>query len=93
MGPREALDKAISISRNILDNPDNWSALGYSGKPIMYAVKSLHTDVDIPVRLHDNRAEITILTKVASFSEGEIAKLRSLEDVPIAYRVMHVDDG
>jgi hypothetical protein len=91
IGSREAINKAVSISRDILDHRGNWLALGYTAKPILYAVRSITSDIDF-LRQASDLETITVLTKVGSFTAAEIEKLRSFQDVTIAYRVMYVDD-
>jgi hypothetical protein len=77
----------------MLDDANNRKALGYSGKPVLYAVKALHSDVDLPQQIAEQSADKLVLTKVTAFGESDLQKLRRLEDVPTIYRVMHVEES
>jgi hypothetical protein len=87
-GPRQAITRALSMARNLLDNTNNRSALGYSGKPVLYAVKSIHADIDFLQRAN---GVITVLTKGPTLTQAEVDKLRSYQDVHTVYRVVHIE--
>jgi hypothetical protein len=88
--PRQALAHAISNSRTVLDDPENWRALGYSNKPCLYAIRSLHNHVDLPRNNANRNSNCMMLTKVATVDEAEMAKIRAFEDVLVPYRVIHI---
>jgi hypothetical protein len=89
--PRQALAEAISKSRTVLDDPENWRALGYSNKPCLYAVRSLFTEVEFPGRKASCNGDCMMLTKIATFDGIQLAKIRAFEDVLVPYRVFHID--
>jgi hypothetical protein len=88
--PRQALEDAISTSRAIFDKSDNWRALGYSSKPSLYAVKSLNTEVELSVSNTGRDHTCMILTKISTFSEGEMERVRLVEELLVPYRVIHI---
>jgi hypothetical protein len=90
--PRLALNDALSISRTVLDDADNREALGYSTKPVLCAVKSLHSHVDLPRKLVAESQAQLMLTKVMTISESDFQKLRHLEDIATTYRVIHLEE-
>jgi hypothetical protein len=88
--PTQALQQAILVSRTRLDEPGNWRSLGYRTEPCLYAVRSLHTEPDLPrnsVKCNDG---CVMLTKVATFNELEMNKIKNFEDVLVPYRVIHL---
>ena len=89
--PRQALAQAISKSRSVLDDPENWRALGYSKKPCLYAIRSIHTDVEFPGKKVSCNSDCMMLTMIGTFDETQIAKLTAFEDVLVPYHVMHID--
>ena len=89
--PRQALAQAISKSRTVLDDPENWRALGYSTKPCLYAVRSIQTEVDFPGRKATCSSNCIMLMWIATFDETQMAKIRAFEDVTVPYSVMHID--
>jgi hypothetical protein len=89
--PRQALAEAISKSRTVLDDPENWRALGYSNRPCLYAVRSLFTEVEFLGRKASCNGDCMMLTKIATFDEIQLAKIRAFEDVLVPYRVFHID--
>jgi hypothetical protein len=90
-GPRQALAKAISMSRTVLDDPENWGALGYSKKPCLYSIRSIHTEVEFPGRKASCNSDCMMLTMIGTFDEIQMAKLTAFEDVLVPYRVTYID--
>lgn len=89
--PKEALKQALSKSRIVLDDPQNWRALGYSTKPCLYGVRSIHTDDDLPGRKAICNSDCMVLTMIGTFDETQMAKLTAFEDVLLPYSVMYID--
>ena len=89
--PRQALAQAISKSRKVLDDPENWRALGYSRKPSLYAIRSIHTDVEFPGKKANCNSDCMMLTMIGTFDETQMAKLTAFEDVLVPYHVMYID--
>jgi hypothetical protein len=89
--PRQALAQAISKSRTVLDEPENWRALGYSKKPYLYAIRSIHTEVEFPGRKASCNSDCMMLTMIGTFDEPQMAKLTAFEDVFVPYCVMYID--
>jgi hypothetical protein len=46
--PRRALERAIALTRAVLDDDDNCRALGYPSRPLLYGVSDLTTDDVLP---------------------------------------------
>jgi hypothetical protein len=88
---RQALAQAISKSRTVLDDLENWRALGYSKKPYLYAIRSLHTEVEFPGRKASCNSDCMMLTMIGTFDENQVAKLVAFEDVLVPYCVMYID--
>lgn len=89
--PRQALAQAISESRKVLDDPENWRALGYSKKPSLYAIRSIRAEVDFPGRKATCSSDCIMLTMIGTFDVTQMAKLRAFEDVLVPYCVMYID--
>jgi hypothetical protein len=89
--PRQALAEAISKSRTVLDAPENWRALGYSKKPCLYAIRSIHTEVEFPGRKASCNSDCMMLTMIGTFDETQMAKLTAFDDVLVPYCVMYID--
>jgi hypothetical protein len=89
--PRQALAQAISNCRTVLDDPENWRALGYSTKPCLYAVKTIQTEVDLPGKKARCNRNCIMLMWIATFDEPQMAKIRAFEDVVVPYSAMHID--
>lgn len=88
---RTAFTSALSISKNLLDDQTTYSALGYSKKPIMYAVRSVHTEINKrPSRKKD---EGMILSKIASLDEQQLAILKSHREIDLRYGFTYIDDA
>jgi hypothetical protein len=91
--PAAALEAALSTSRRVLDDASNWRALGYLEKPMLYAIKSLHSHVDLPSIAASGNQSCFLLNLVATFDAEQIERLVSYRDVEVPYVVMHIDDG
>jgi hypothetical protein len=89
--PGQALKQAILKSRTVLDDPENWRALGYSKKPCLYAVRSIHTEFEFRGRKASSNSDCMMLTKIGTFDETQMAKLTAFEDVLVPYCVMYID--
>jgi len=87
----QALAQAIANSRAVLDDPENWRALGYSTRPCLYAVRSIQTEVDLPGRKAMCNSNCMMLMWIATFDETQMAKIRAFEDVLVPYSAMHID--
>jgi hypothetical protein len=90
-GSRDALKSALANSKAILDQSDNYQALGYLSKPSLYAVRSLHTDVDLPRTSAKRDDNCWMLSRLGTFSEEEMERIRSFNEVSVPYRVIHID--
>jgi hypothetical protein len=88
--PRQALHLAIENSRALLDDSDNWRALGYPSEPCFYAVKSLHTDPNLPGRTITCNSGCIMLTKVATFNKSEMTRIKTFEEVLVPYKIIHL---
>ena len=87
----QALAQAISNSRTVSDDPENWRALGYSKEPCLYAVRSIQTEVDLPGRTARCNSNCMMLMWIATFDETQMVKIRAFEDVAVPYSAMHID--
>src|SRR5215475_6863207 len=87
-GPGEALLQALSKSRMVLDDSENWRALGYSKKPCLYGVRGIHTDDHLPGSKASCNSDFMILTWIGTFDETQMAKLAAFEHVLLPYCVM-----
>lgn len=89
--PSQALGQAISNSRMVFDDPEYWRALGYSKKPCFYAIRSIHTEVELPGRKASCNSDCMMLTMIGTFDETQMAKITAFEDVLVPYCVMYID--
>jgi len=88
--PREALDVAITISRTVFENSDNLAELGYYAKLVLYAVRSLHNDLEFPRRQSNVADRIAILLKAGCFNRAELNKLFKYENITVPYQIMYI---
>ena len=86
-GPKKALPDAIALSKSFED----WKVPGYSHEPVLYAIRSVHTEplfVAVSEREHrQNRLPVL----VGSINGQEVQLLRSFEKIYLPYAFMHVD--
>jgi hypothetical protein len=90
-GPRKALEGGIRMSKKLLNNTSNLRALGYPEEPVLYAVRSVDTDDDLPEGMANESCDSMRLTKVATVNESEFEAIKSFENISIPYGVMYID--
>ena len=89
--PSAALERAIQLSKVALDNEENWRALGYSSRPILYGVRAMNSYVELPSSVKDYAAaDAQILVKVISITKAELEELQSFREISTRYRLMHL---
>jgi hypothetical protein len=87
--PRKALERAIALTKAVLDDDDNCRAVGYPSRPILYGVRDLMTDDVLPQTEARAPDGCQILTKQRSISKGDFEKLRSFDEILIPYSIIH----
>jgi hypothetical protein len=88
--PSEAVKTSIRLTEQTFDIADNLQKIGYDSKPVLCAVKALHTDVGFPHNWIENSYDITMLFRVATISDVDAAALASYEKVLIPYNVIYI---
>jgi hypothetical protein len=86
---REAIERAIALTKAVLDDDDNCRALGYPTRPILYGVRDLATDDVLPQSPPTTHEGCQILTKQRSISKTDFERLRSFNEVSIPYSLIH----
>jgi hypothetical protein len=87
--PKKALDDAIAVSRSLLDDRNNCGTLGYSNRPVLYAVKSLYDY--LALGRPENMENCHILTKNITIGKEELEKLRSFDQISVPFGLIHID--
>jgi|HubBroStandDraft_2_1064218.scaffolds.fasta_scaffold772830_1 hypothetical protein len=85
--PRRALERAIALTRAVLDDDDNCRALGYPSRPLLYGVRDLTTDDVLPRSRSAMCEDCQILTKQRSISRADFERLRSFDEIWIPYSI------
>ena len=86
---REAIERAIALTKAVLDDDENCRALGYPTRPILYGVRDLATDDVLPQSPAKTHEGCQILTKQRSISKIDFERLRSFNEVSIPYSLIH----
>jgi hypothetical protein len=87
--PRKAIERAIALTKAVLDDDDNCRALGYPSRPVLYGVRDLATDDVLPQSPMTTRDGCQILTKQRSISEIDFERLRSFNEISMPYSIIH----
>lgn len=87
----QALRQALSDSRTMFDDPENWRALGYPEKPRHYAVRWLQDETDLPTMKASCDSGFVILTMIGTFDETQMDEIMSFKEVLVPYRIMYTD--
>ena len=87
--PRDAIERAISLTKAVLDNDENCRALGYPSRPVLYGVRDLATDDVLPQSPPTTHEGCRILTKQRSISKADLEKLRSFDEISVPYGLIH----
>lgn len=90
-GPRRALERAIALSRSLLDDDANCAALGYSSRPILYGVRELNSAVELPETREPQRQNPRTLVRTMSISKADFDKLKSFEGIQCRFQLMHIE--
>ena len=69
---RQALSKAISTSRSVLDDPVNCKVLGYDDKPVLYAIIWVDPEKMQPFGKRPLGDGHVLLTMIASLNEQDL---------------------
>lgn len=89
--PSAALERAIQLSQVALDDEENWRALGYFSRPVLYGVRTMNSYIELPSSIKDNAAvDAQILVKVISITKAELEELHSFREISTRYRLMHL---
>jgi hypothetical protein len=88
---RQALSKAISTSRSVLDDPANCKVLGYDDKPVLYAI--IWVD---PEEMHPfGKAALcdghVLLTMIASLTEQDLETFKTRRRVSVSVGAIIID--
>jgi hypothetical protein len=92
--PRVALERALQLSQATLDEEDNWRALGYFSRPVLYGVRTINSYVELPRsgKATTCGADLQILVKCTSISNEELEELKSYNEISTHYRLMHLSE-
>ena len=88
---RQALSKAISTSRSVLDDPVNCKVLGYNDKPILYAIIWVDPEERLPfwkATLCDGHV---LLTMIATLTEQDLETFKTRRRLSISAGAIIID--
>jgi hypothetical protein len=88
---REGLKGAVSMSRSVFDDPDYWKALGYLGKPVLYAVPSIYSH-DGPERKTSSGESRPLVTNFSTLDGQQLERLKAFHDVLVPVNVVYVEE-
>jgi hypothetical protein len=89
--PRKAIERAIALTKAVLDDDSNCRALGYPSRPVLYGVRDLATDDVLPQSPPTTHEGCRILTKQRSISRLDFERLRSFNEISIPLTIIHRD--
>ena len=81
---RQALQKAISTSRSVLDDSANCKVLGYDGKPVLYAIIWVDPEERRPFGKTTLCDGHVLLTMIASLSEQDLETFKTRRKLSIS---------
>ncbi len=83
--------QAIAMTRSVLDDRENVSALGYSEEPCLYAVIAHQDETELPnggpTWSHDGMA----LRWMTDLDKQDFEKLKSYDNLPLPLGAMYID--
>jgi hypothetical protein len=88
---REGLKGAVSMSRSVFDDPDYRKELGYSRKPVLYAVPSIYSH-DGPEIKTGSRESRPLVTNFSTLDGQQLERLKAFHDVLVPINVVYVEE-
>jgi len=85
-GPKKAVLAAIDFSKK----QENWEWLGYPDGPLLYGVRSVHSEPPFTVVSEEEYCQNRIGVRIASISEQQFQALKSYNEIHIPYSFMHI---
>jgi hypothetical protein len=92
-GARKALDRVVSISRSVFENPTNIKMLGYSAKPILYAVPSITTMHRLQGTKNIAQDDAMVITDMISLRPQDVELLKVRQQVSMPLYAVHIVDA
>jgi len=89
--PRDAIERAIALSRSLLDDDAHCATLGYSTRRILYGVRALNSAVELPGTREPQPQNPRILVRLMSINRADLDKLKSFDEIPVRFQLMHIE--
>jgi hypothetical protein len=90
VGARKALDRVISISRSVFEDPANVKMLGYSSKPVLYVVSSISTTHRLRGTRNSDRDTGIVVTDMFTLTKHDVEMLKTRHHVSVPLHVVHI---
>lgn len=90
VGARKALDRAISMSRSVFEDPGNLKMLGYSSKPVLYVVASISTIHRLRGTKTNDRDSGIVITDMLSLTKRDVETLKARHEVSVPLHPIHI---
>ncbi len=92
-GARKALGQVIAMSRSVFESPGNIRTLGYSTKPILYAVISISTSHPLQGTKNIGRDGGIVITDMISLRPQDVEMLKDRQRVSAPLHAVHIFDA